>query len=152
MMMMMSLSDAGWKVRHELIWVKNNHVLGRCDYNYKHEPILYGWKQDGTHKFFGGFQTSVLEFDKPQKSDQHPTTKPVDLIGRLIENSTEPDNLILDTFLGSGTTMVAAHQLHRRCYGLEIDPKYCQVIIDRMHKLDPSLPITINGKPYNPTE
>lgn len=83
---------------------------------------------------------------------EHPTQKPVALPERAIKNSCPPDGLIFEPFGGSGSTLVAAHQLNRRCYGLEIDPHYCQVIIDRMHKLAPELPIAINGKPYNPQE
>jgi DNA modification methylase len=131
MMMMMSISRANWKVRHELIWVKNNHVLGRCDYHYKHEPILYGWKADGTHKFYGDFQTSVLEFPKPQSSKLHPTMKPVELIALLVQNSSVLGNIVFDTFLGSGTTLIACEKTGRKCYGLEIDAHYCSVIIER---------------------
>ena len=131
MMMMMRLSEAGWRVRHELIWVKNNHVLGRTDYNYKHEPILYGWKKDGKHRFFGGFQTSVLEFPKPQNSDLHPTTKPVELIERLIANSSQAGEIVLDTFLGSGTTLIACERLGRRCRAVEISPGYVGVALQR---------------------
>lgn len=131
MMMMMTLSEVGWRVRHELIWVKNNHVLGRTDYNYKHEPILYGWKKDGRHRFFGGFQTSVLEFPKPQQSDLHPTTKPVELVERLISNSTEAGQIVLDTFLGSGTTLIACERLGRRCRAVEIEPGYVAVALER---------------------
>lgn len=134
MMMMMSISRANWKVRHELIWVKNNHVLGRCDYSYKHEPILYGWKKDGTHKFYGGFQTSVLEFDKPQSSKLHPTMKPIELIERLVTNSSMENQLIFDTFLGSGSTLIACEKTNRRCFGMEIDTHYCDVIVERYKK------------------
>jgi DNA modification methylase len=148
MMMMMALNDSDFAVKHELIWVKNNHVLGRTDYAYKHEPIIYGWKKKGTHKFYGDFCTSVLEYAKPIKNDLHPTMKPIELLCKLIENSSLKGHLILDTFLGSGSTMVAAHQLNRKCYGMELDPKYCQVIIDRMQKLDPNLKVIINGQPY----
>ncbi len=135
MMMMMMIGDAGWKVRHELIWVKNNHVLGRSDYNYKHEPILYGWRKDGTHKFYGNFQTSVLEFDKPVSSNLHPTTKPIDLISFLVKNSTQANDLIYDPFLGSGTTLVSAAHLDRVLYGCEIDPAYVAVCLQRAKDL-----------------
>lgn len=148
LMMMMMMIDRVFSLKHCLIWIKNNHVLGRSDYNYKHEPVLYGWKKKGTHEFFGGFQTSVFEFPKPQKNDLHPTMKPVALIARLIENSTRKRALVLDSFLGSGTTMVAAHQLGRKCFGLELEPKYCQVILNRMLKLDPTLVVKKNGHPY----
>jgi hypothetical protein len=130
MMMMMMMMSSKWPPRHELIWLKNNHVLGRADYNYKHEPIVYAWKDEG-HKFYGGFQTSVLEFDKPQKSDLHPTTKPLELIERLIQNSSQSGELVGDWFLGSGTTLIAAHRTGRRCYGVEIEPRYADVILRR---------------------
>jgi len=135
MMMMMMISEAGWMPKHELIWLKNNHVLGRTDYSYKHEPILYGWKRNGTHLYYGGFQTSIFEFNKPLKSEFHPTMKPVELVTKLIENSTIANGLVYDPFLGSGTTMVAAQQTGRRCFGLEIAPKYCAVILQRMENL-----------------
>ena len=140
MMMMMRLSEAGWRVRHELIWVKNNHVLGRTDYNYKHEPILYGWKKDGKHRFFGGFQTSVLEFPKPQNSDLHPTTKPVELIERLIANSSQAGEIVLDTFLGSGTTLIACERLGRRCRAVEISPGYVGVALQRWADMTGGVP------------
>lgn len=141
MMMMMMIEKGEFYIGSVLVWVKNNHVLGRQDYQLKHEPIIYGWKKKGSHKFYGGFKTSVLEYDKPVSSRLHPTMKPVELIVELINNSTLKEGLLLDLFLGSGTTMVAAHQLNRRCYGMEIDEKYCQVIIDRMKTLDETIEI-----------
>jgi DNA modification methylase len=126
-----ALATAGWLVKHQLVWVKNNHVLGRCDYNYKHEPIWYGWK-DGGHHFYGPFSTSVLEYNKPQASTQHPTTKPTELIARLVENSSLVGEAVYDPFLGSGTTAVAAEQLNRICYGMEIEPKYVAVTLERL--------------------
>lgn len=134
------------KMSSLLIWVKNNHVLSRKDYHPKYEICLFGWK--GKHKFYGDFNTSILEYDKPLKNELHPTMKPVAMIAKLINNSTKIEQIVLELFLGSGTTMVAAHQLNRKCYGMEIDPTYCQVIIDRMLKLDPSLEIKKNGQPY----
>ena len=135
LLLLLSLKETKLMPKHGLVWVKNNHVLGRCDYNYKHEPITYGWKIDGTHKFYGGFQTSVLEFDKPLKSELHPTMKPVPLISRLIENSSKEKDIVLDLFGGSGTTLIAAEQLGRRCFMMELDPHYCDVIIARWEKL-----------------
>lgn len=130
MMMMMMMMSSKWPPRHELIWLKNNHVLGRADYAYKHEPIVYAWKDAG-HTFYGGFQVSVLEFDRPQKSDLHPTTKPLALIEHLIHNSSASGDLVGDWFLGSGTTLIAAHRTNRRCYGCEISEKYADVILRR---------------------
>jgi DNA modification methylase len=132
MMMMMSINDAKWQLKHELVWVKNNHVLGRSDYHYKHEPILYGWKHDGTHEFFGGSSCfSVLNFDKPMKNDLHPTMKPLELCAYLIKNSTREGGLVLDLFLGSGSTLIASEQTGRACCGTELDPAYVDVIVRR---------------------
>jgi site-specific DNA-methyltransferase (adenine-specific) len=146
-----------------LIWLKNTIVMGRKDYQQQTEPILfltnteeesyegivYGWNFGDSHEFYGGRnQSNVWKFDKPQRNGEHPTMKPIPLVGKAITNSSREKELTLDLFLGSGSTMVAAHQLNRKCYGMELDPKYCQVIVDRMHKLDPSLEIKINGKPY----
>jgi site-specific DNA-methyltransferase (adenine-specific) len=131
MMMMMMMMQAGIEPRHELIWLKNNHVLGRVDYAYRHEPILYGWKAGG-HKWYGGFQTSVIEIDKPLTSDLHPTTKPVALISQLISNSSLQNEVVYDLFGGSGTTMVACEQLGRQCRMIDIEPKYVAVILERM--------------------
>ncbi len=129
--MMVAMRDSGWQPRHSLIWVKNNHVLGRADYNYKHEPILYAWKEGG-HKFYGGFQTSVLEFDKPTKSDLHPTMKPVELVERLVSNSSQSGEIVLDPFLGSGTTAVACERLGRLGRGIEIAMSYTAVCLERL--------------------
>lgn len=136
MMMMMSISRAKWRVRHELIWVKDQMVFGRCDYHYKHEPILYGWKQDGTHKWNADRkQVSVLEFARPKRSDEHPTMKPVALVAYLLGNNTTSGESVLDTFCGSGTTLIAAEQLGRKCYGMELKPAYCDVIVQRWENL-----------------
>ena len=125
------------QLKHMLIWNKNNHVLGRCDYNYKHEPIIYGWKKNGTHHFVGGskFKTSVWDIPKPLKSDLHPTMKPVELVGACIQDNSTAGQSVLDLFGGSGTTMIAAEQLGRKCYMMELDPYYCDVIIARWEKL-----------------
>jgi len=123
----------------DLKWVKNNHILGRLDYNPKSENIIYGWK--GKHKFYGGFQTDVIECDKPVKSDLHPTMKPIELLSKLINHSSDEGFIIYDGFLGSGSTLMACEQLNRICYGMEIDPHYCSVIIERFHKLRPETEI-----------
>ena len=135
LLLLLALKEGGFPLRHMLVWAKNNHVLGRSDYHYKHEPILYGWVE-GAHTFYGGHsETSLWPIDKPHKSDLHPTMKPVALFAKAIENSTKSSEGILDPFLGSGTTLVACEQLGRTCYGMEISPQYCQVIIDRWEKL-----------------
>lgn len=131
MMMMMMILEAGWELKHTIIWVKNNHVLGRSDYNYKHEPLIYGWKEGG-HKFYSkGSEVSVWEIDKPHKSDLHPTMKPIELCSRAIHNSTLINENVLDLFGGSGSTLIACEQLQRKCYMMELDPHYCDVIIKR---------------------
>ena len=145
MMMMMMIAAAGWQVKHELIWVKNNHVLGRTDYFYKHEPILFGWAK--THKFYGKgeFNKSVWEIDKPSKSDLHPTMKPIRLIANALQNSSKENDLIIDFFGGSGSTLIACEQLGRKCYMMEIDPKYCDVIVKRWENLTGRKAVRING-------
>jgi len=131
-LMMMMMQESGLPARHVLNWIKNTATfsMGRLDYEYQHEPILYGWKK--THTFYGnGTKTSVWNFDKPRSSKLHPTMKPVELVENAIKNSSKNGDIILDLFLGSGTTLVAAEKLNRVCYGMEIDPKYCDVIIKR---------------------
>ena len=145
----LAMKNAGIMVKQCLIWVKNSMVMGRQDYQWKHEPCLYGWKEGASHGWYSDRkQTTVLEFPRPTRNAEHPTMKPIPLIAYQIENSSKQGDIVADGFLGSGTTMVAAHQLNRKCYGVEFDPKYCQVIIDRMIKLDPDLKITRNGQPY----
>lgn len=131
MMMMMMMSEAGWMPRHELIWLKNNHVLGRADYNYKHEPILYGWKRKGTHHYYGGFQVSVIECNKPQNSDMHPTMKPLELIERLIPNNTQDGAIVYEPFAGSGTVIIACENLGRQARVIEIDAGYAATCLER---------------------
>ena len=128
---MQSIVKSGWQLKHVLIWLKNNIVLGRCDYNYKHEPILYGW--NNKHKFYGNgeFTCSVWEIDKPVKNDLHPTMKPIKLIANCLPNSTQENDDVLDVFGGSGSTLIACEQLNRNCYMMELDPHYCDVIVKR---------------------
>lgn len=131
-----SVQDCGERVRQCLIWAKQALVMGRQDYHWRHEPCLYGWKQGASHGWYTDRkQTTVLEFDRPKKSEEHPTMKPVKLFSYLIGNSTAPQGLVFDSFLGSGTTLVAAQQLGRKCYGMEISPQYCDVIIQRWEEL-----------------
>ena len=134
MMMMMTMIDkAGWTLKHMLVWVKNNHVLGRCDYHYKHEPIFYGWNK--RHDFYGGSSCfSVLEFPKPLKNDLHPTMKPVELLEKLISNSSLKGANVLDLFGGSGSTLIACEKTNRKCFMMELDQHYCDIIIARWEK------------------
>ena len=161
LLLMQALNASGWILKHQLIWVKNNHVLGRSDYNYKHEPILYGWKEGG-HNFYGGHDVSVWEYDKPHNSDLHPTMKPIELLQHAIENSTLPGETVLDPFGGSGSTMIACEYAGRKCQMVEIDPHYCDVIIARWEAITgrkaKQLPTPLNSAPRapendsNPTE
>lgn len=124
--------DTGWLLKQCIIWVKNNIVLGRQDYHWKHEPILYGWKPGASHRWNGDRkQSTVWEFDKPLRNADHPTMKPIGIPARAIQNSSKEGNIILDVFGGSGSTLLAAEQTDRICYTSELDPKYCDVIVKR---------------------
>ncbi len=168
--------NTNWEVRQNLIWVKNSIVLGRQDYQWKHEPCLYGWK-NGTHYFTDDrtqptviedkidikklkkdemialleeiysdrVPTTVIYEDKPTVSDIHPTMKPVKLIARLIKNSSKPGQNVLDLFGGSGSTLIACEQLDRRCFMMELDPYYCDVIIKRWENFTGQTAELING-------
>ena len=145
----LAMKNAGIMVKQCLIWVKNSMVMGRQDYQWKHEPCLYGWKEGAAHGWYSDRkQTTILEFNRPSRNAEHPTMKPVELISYQIGNSSKQGDIVADGFGGSGTTMVAAHQLKRKCYGMELDPKYCDVIVNRMIALDPSIEIKLNGKPF----
>jgi site-specific DNA-methyltransferase (adenine-specific) len=169
--------NSGLLLKQCLVWVKNSLVMGRQDYQWKHEPCIYGWKEGAAHYFTNErthttviedkldikkltkdemkkmltemlsdkTKSTIIHCDKPHRSAEHPTMKPILLLAPLIQNSSKENEIVSDGFLGSGSTMVASHQLKRKCYGMELDPKYCQVIIDRMKKLDPSLEIKRNG-------
>ncbi len=162
-----ALIDAGGQVKQTLIWVKNNFVLGRQDYQWKHEPCLYGWKDGASHYFIedrtqitviestrpnynkmkkeelikvieemeNRFKTTIINEDKPTVNDLHPTMKPVKLLSRQIKNSSRINENVLDLFGGSGSTLIAAEETHRICYMMELDPKYCDVIIKRWENL-----------------
>lgn len=174
-----AMVDSGWLLKQCIIWVKNTIVMGRQDYHWKHEPILYGWKPGAAHRWYGGRkQATVVEypvglaiskqgdehlltitsgassvvlkvpsyevvyqgteegstvwrFEKPARNAEHPTMKPVPLVARAIQNSSKSGDIVLDMFLGSGSTLIAAEQTGRICYGLEFDPVYCDVIVKR---------------------
>lgn len=124
------------ELRENLVWVKNSMVLGRQDYQWRHEPCLYGWKKGASHNWFSDRkQTTVLEFDRPTKSIEHPTMKPIPLFAYLIQNSSQENWNVYDSFGGSGTTLIAAEQLNRNAFLMELDPHYCDVIIARWEKL-----------------
>ncbi len=131
-----AFKNAGFKLAQCLVWVKNTFVMGRQDYQWKHEPILYGWKEGKAHYFIDSrSQNTVLEFDKPTRNAEHPTMKPIDLLVYLIKNSSKENNLIVDLFGGSGSSLIAAEQTNRICYTMELDPRYCDVIIKRWETL-----------------
>ncbi len=156
---------AGCVVHQTLIWVKDRLVLSRMDYQPQHEPCLYGWKPGKRHAWFGGRKrtaiigdqqpdfeamdrdqllqivqalyddSTVIRHDRPSRSDDHPTMKPVGLLSRLIVNSTKPGQIVYDPFLGSGSTLIAAERQNRVCYGVELEPSYCDVIVRRWEAL-----------------
>lgn len=173
--------DIGWKVRQCLIWNKNCMVMGRQDYQWKHEPCLYGWKDGAGHYFIDDrtqvtvyedqqsadfrkmkkeelvalleqlfadqVSTTVLNEKKPAASDIHPTMKPLKLIGRLVKNSSKPEQIVLDTFGGSGSTLMVCEQLNRTCYTMELDPKYCDAIIERWETYTGEKAVLLTDKP-----
>ena len=131
-----AFKEAGFKLAQCLVWVKNTFVMGRQDYQWKHEPILYGWKEGSAHYFVDDrSQSTVLEFDKPIRNAEHPTMKPIDLLVYLIKNSSKENELIVDLFAGSGSSIIAAEETKRICYTMELDPKYCDVVVKRWETL-----------------
>lgn len=141
-----AIHDVGMTVRQCLIWVKNVMVMGRQDYQWKHEPCLYGWNNGGSHAWYSDRkQTTVLNFDRPTRNKEYPTMKPVPLFAYLIENSSKRDDIVLDTFSGSGTTIIACEQLGRSGYCSELDPKYCDVIINRWENFTGEKAVLLNA-------
>lgn len=127
-----AFKDAGFYLSGCCIWKKNALVLGRSPYQWQHEPVLYGWKQKGKHQWFSDRkQTTIWEYDRPKSSKEHPTMKPVQLMAYPIQNSSMRGTLVLDPFLGSGSTLIAADQTGRICYGIELDEKFVDVIVKR---------------------
>ena len=131
-----AVKACGWPVKQCLIWNKNSMVMGRQDYQWKHEPCLYGWKPGASHNWYSDRkQTTVIDFNKPNRNAEHPTMKPVELFAYQIQNSTCKGDLVFDSFGGSGTSIIACEQLKRKCYMLELDPHYCDVILSRWEQL-----------------
>lgn len=127
---------AGMTIRECLVWIKNVFTLGRQDYQWRHEPCLYGWKDGASHQWYSDRkQSTVLEFDKPSSNSEHPTMKPIPLIAYQIENSSKEGDLVLDMFGGSGSTLIACEKLGRKCVTMELDPHYCDVIISRWEEM-----------------
>lgn len=137
--------DAGWTVRQCLIWNKNSMVIGRQDYQWKHEPCLYGWKEGAGHLWASDRkQSTVINFDKPTRNDMHPTMKPIPLFDYQIKNNTKGGDVVLDLFGGSGTTIMACEQNGRRGYSMEYDPRYVDVIVDRWEKFTGAKAVLLN--------
>jgi len=127
-----ALIESGWLLKQCIIWAKNSIVMGRQDYHWQHEPILYGWKPGASHQWFGGRkEATVWNFNKPLRNAEHPTIKPVGIPARAIQNSSKENEIILDLFGGSGSTLIAAEQIERIAYLMELDPVYCDVIVKR---------------------
>ena len=142
--------DVDWKVRECLIWSKNAFVMGRQDYQWKHEPCLYGWKDGASHSWYSDrSQTTVIECERPSRNGEHPTMKPVKLFKYLMENSSKVGDIVLDSFGGSGTTLVAAEELGRKACLMELDPRYCDVIIKRWQAMTGKDAVREDGKTYN---
>lgn len=127
--------ESGIKLQSVLVWLKNSIVMGRKDYHYKHEPILYGWVEGEAHRWYGERnKPTVFECAKPPRNGEHPTMKPVELVEYYLENSSKNSDNILDLFGGSGSTLIACEKTNRKCFMMELDPHYCDVIISRFEK------------------
>jgi len=132
----------GWRLHQPLVWVKSKLVPGHSDYHYRHEPILFGYKPGyegrrgrGSRGWYGGNDaSSVFEVPTPTSNDEHPTAKPVELVAAMLRNSSRTGEVVLDPFLGSGSTLIAAEQLGRRCFGIELDPRYVDVAVRRWER------------------
>lgn len=132
----LAIQDSGLTLKQCIVWVKDHFVMGRQDYHWRHESILYGWREGAAH-FYGGGRTqdTVWECKRPTVNKEHPTMKPIELVAKAIKNNTKGDDIVYDCFGGSGSTLVACEQLDRKCRTLEIDPRYCDVIVSRWEKL-----------------
>ena len=127
-----AFSDAGFYLSGTCIWKKQSLVLGRSPYQWQHEPVLFGWKKKGKHSWYSDRkQSTIWEFDRPKKNKDHPTMKPVALVSYPILNSSLSNCIVLDPFGGSGSTLIACEQTERICYTIELDEKYCDVIVKR---------------------
>jgi DNA modification methylase len=131
-----------------IVWNKDQFTLGRGKYQNKHEVCWFGWNKSGASFTEDRTLTNVWDFDRPKKSELHPTMKPIQVVENGLNHSSKNGDIVLDLFGGSGSTMVGSHQLKRKGFLMELDPKYCQVIVDRMVKLDPTLEVKRNGIKY----
>ena len=150
-----AIAAAGWRLHQELVWVKGTIVLGHSDYQYGHEPILYGYtpgsgrpgrgRHVGSHWYGDNGESSVLAYPKPAANRDHPTAKPVALVAHCLRNSTRPADIVYEPFAGSGTTLIAAEQLGRRCFAIELDPRYAQVAIERWQAFSGREAVKVDG-------
>ncbi len=144
--------DAGFYLSGTCIWKKQSIVLGRSPYQWQHEPVLFGWKKKGKHKWYTGRKESTIwEFDKPKKNGEHPTMKPLELLSYPIKNSSMENSIVLDMFGGSGSTLIASEQMNRICYMIELDEKFVDVIVKRYIEQvgsDENVTLTRDGKEY----
>jgi DNA modification methylase len=144
---------AGYSLRQCLIWAKSSLVMGRQDYQWMHEPVLYGWKDGASHAWYSDRkQTTLIHYEKSKQNDVHPTMKPVGLCGYFISNSSKEGDIVLDPFGGSGSTLIACEQMGRACYTAELDPKYCDVIVNRYKeqvRSDSEVFLTRDGTVYS---
>ena len=139
-----AFKEAGFHISGVCIWVKNSLVLGRSPYQWQHEPVLFGWLPNGKHKWFADRkQSTIWNFDKPKKSAQHPTMKPIPLLAYPIKNSSAPNGVVMDLFGGSGSTLIACEQTDRICRTMELDPKYASVIVERFYQEYPAQKIVV---------
>lgn len=143
----LAMKNTGWLLKQCIIWMKNTIVMGRQDYHWKHEPILYGWKPGASHNWYNDRkQSTIFECNKPQRNGEHPTMKPVELIEYFIGNSSPRESIVLDVFGGSGSTLIACEKTKRRGFLCELDPIYCDVIVNRYVKFSGNANIKLNGK------
>ncbi len=139
-----AFKNAGFYLSGCCIWKKNSLVLGRSPYQWQHEPCLYGWKKKGKHQWFSDRkQTTIWEYDRPKSSKDHPTMKPIQLMAYPIQNSSMRGTIVLDPFLGSGSTLIAADQTGRVCYGIELDEKFVDVIVKRYIEVTGDTEVTV---------
>ena len=148
--------DAGFHLSGCCIWVKNSLVLGRSDYQWQHEPVLYGWKKKGKHQWYSDRkQTTIWEIDNPKKNGDHPTMKPIPLLAYPIMNSSMTNAVVLDPFGGSGSTLITCEQTDRICRTIELDEKFCDVIVNRYIEqvgTDADVTVIRDGKEYKYSE
>lgn len=178
-----AIINAGFNIKQTLIWIKEQAVIGRQDYQWRHEPIIYGWAKGGTHYWCGDRnRTTIIDYSedlrnrtknqliaiikeimnntpqdiiycqKNRNSQEHPTMKPVKLYGELIQNSSRENDIVLDAFAGSGTALIACEQLNRKARLVELDPVFCQIIIDRAKKFNPNIQVEKIGNIYDSTD